>query len=54
MCVGVGCGWVAGWKWGGGGAGRKGSREGRRDRGIMLKTIQGIENNIIFKKIGKY
>lgn len=45
--------WGAG-GWQGGNGGRKGNREGRRDREKMLKTIQGIENNIIFRKIGKY
>lgn len=42
---------VGGWQ--GGNGGRKGNREGRRDR-EKIKTIQGIENYIIFRKIGKY
>ena len=46
-------GWGAG-GWQGGNGGRKGNREGRRDREKMLKTIQVIENNIIFRKIRKY
>lgn len=45
--------WGAG-GWQGGNGGRKGNREGRRDREKMLKTIQVIENNIIFRKIRKY
>lgn len=44
--------WGAG-GWQGGNGGRKGNREGRRDR-EKIKTIQGIENNIIFRKTGKY